>query len=641
MMRRTLLILMALALPLAARADLPQASLPAGSKVWQPLVEASEPAQEGRGVAFLAEALAQGAHALLPLPAGLATWRWPSGALTRECLSAILQYQGPIYFLPQDQPALDRAMARFPGISLGALSEPTDPMPLMALEGRPRLMLVENSSSISPLSKALAPWGLQPRLVSFSDVERAPQALLDPQQADLVAFSSPGWWDDFANPPSGPSRMKEPVLQALRSFVAQGGSAMFTDLAQWDLLKAWPGSVRLAPLGPYKASKFKALGKLKGGKLALAPFGVAADQLGSQAQSLTLLAQAKFSYGSGKPRLVAASYALTRLQDSKGLVFGQALHPFEQDDEAAFTARRLFLNSVLASMAWRSSLWDGSALKQPPLATALPSPSESPSPGDKPTGTASPSFSASPTATRTGTATKTLINTATSSATRSATPSPTLRPTLRPSPRPALPPPALQPRPSATSTATRTCTVSPLPTRALVRLTLPPLPPTATALPTARPWPTLAPTPRPRLKPRLKARAPKVRKRLNPTATFSATKTPTALPLLLPSSITPGIPRNALSGLHSAPEPFTTGGAYLYFSLKAPATVVARIYTSSGGAALRELPGSGWMLGSAQLYYDGLDAKGGQLAMGLYYWELEARFQDGHLERRYATFTRR
>jgi hypothetical protein len=641
MMRLASLILCALAMPLAASADLLQASLPAGSKVWQPLVEASEPAQEGRGVAFLAEALAQGAHALLPLPSGLSSWRSPGGALTRECLSAILQYQGPLYFLPQDQPALDRALARFPGLNLDALAEPTDPMALLALEGRPRLMLVENSSSISPLSKALAPWGLQPRLVSFSDVERAPQALLSPQQADLVAFSSPGWWDDFANPPSGPSRMKEPVVQALRSFVAEGGSAVFTDLAQWDLLKAWPGTVRLAPLGPYKASKFKALGRLKGGKLALAPFGVAADQLGSQAQSLTLLAQAKFSYGSGKPRLVAASYALTGLQDSKGLVFGQALHPFEQDDDAAFTARRLFLNTVLASMAWRSSLWDGSALKQAAPATALPSPSESPTPLDSPTSPGSPSPSASPTASLTGTGTKTLVKTATPSPSFSSTPSLTLWPTLRPTPRPALPAPTSKARPSATSTATRTFTASPLPTRALARPALPPLPPTATALPTPRPWPTLAPTPRPRLKPKARARSAVARKRLLLIATPSPTKTPTPLPLLLPSSITPGIPRNALSGLHSAPEPFTTGGAYLYFSLKAPATVMVRVYASSGGAALREVPGNGWMLGSAQIFYDGLNAKGGQLAMGLYYWEVEARFQDSHLERRYATFTRR
>jgi hypothetical protein len=79
----------------------------------------------------------------------------------------------------------------------------------------------------------------------------------------------------------------------------------------------------------------------------------------------------------------------------------------------------------------------------------------------------------------------------------------------------------------------------------------------------------------------------------------------------------------------------------LYFSLKAPATVMVRVYASSGGAALREVPGNGWMLGSAQIFYDGLNAKGGQLAMGLYYWEVEARFQDSHLERRYATFTRR
>jgi hypothetical protein len=632
-LRLLALILGALALPLAAPAAMLQASLPAGSRAWQPLVESSEPAQEGRGVAFLAEALAQGAHALLPLPAGLPAWQGPSGALTRDCLAALLQYQGPLYFLPQDQPALDRALARFPGASLEGLAEPSGPMPLLVLEGRPRLLLVENSSSISPLSKALAPWGLEPRLVSFSDVERAPQALLDPQQADLAAFSSPGWWDDFANPPSGPSRMKEPVVKALQAFVARGGSALFTDLAQWDLLKAWPGSVRLAPLGPYKASKFKALGRLKGGKLALAPFGVAADRLGFAAQSITLLAQAKFSYGSGKPRLVAASYAMAGLAGGKGLVFGQALHPFEQDDEAAFTARRLFLNMLLASMAARSRLWDGAAMKPALPATALASPSESPTPAGSPTSTLSPSPSASPSGSRTGTATGTAARTATLSATASATLSPTPRPTPRPAPRPAQAPPTPLPRPSATSTATRSFTATLLPTRAAARAWLPPLPPTATALPTPR----RAPKPRPRLK----ARAGQARQRPLRAATPSSTATPTPAPLLLPSSITPGIPRNALSGLHSAPEPFTSGGAYLYFSLKAPAMVVARVYAASGGAALREIRAQDWMLGSAQVFYDGRDAKGELLATGLYYWEVEARFQDGHLERRYATFTRR
>jgi hypothetical protein len=102
----------------------------------------------------------------------------------------------------------------------------------------------------------------------------------------------------------------------------------------------------------------------------------------------------------------------------------------------------------------------------------------------------------------------------------------------------------------------------------------------------------------------------------------------------------PGIPRNALGGLRSAPEPFGEGGVYLYFNLKAPAKMALRVYAASGGLALRELTSQGLMLGSSQVFYDGLDAAGKPLAIGLYYWVAEARFADGHAERRYATLTK-
>jgi hypothetical protein len=623
MMRSAFLILLFGALPLASRAAVFEAALPAGCQVWQPLVESSELGQEGRGVAFLAEALAQGAHALLPLPAGLSGYRDAEGRLSRECLSAIMQYQGPLYFPPQDQAALGRALARFPGLSLDALAEPAAPVPVVVLEGRPRIVLVENSSSIAPLSKALAPWGLQPRLVSFSEVERAPQGVLDPSQVDLVAFSSPGWWDDFANPPSGPSRMKDPVAKALRSFVAEGGNALFTDLAQWDLLRAWPGILKLSSLGPYKASSFKALGKLKGGKLALAPFGVAASWINPQAQPLTLLAQPKFSTGAGKPRKVLASYALIGPGgEGRGMVFGQALHPFEQDDEAAFTARRIFLNTLLATLASRGQLWDGRDLKPNAAATALPSPSQSPTSTRVFTKlpSATPSCSATSSRTPTFTSTATPIPSPTASLTPSSTP----RPTQRITPRATAVPPTVGVRSSASFTATRTATVTPVLARAVARL-----PPTPRPAPLAK---------APLVPPRPTSMAPPVKARRRASATPSATPVPTSRPL--PADLKPGIPRNALGGLRSAPEPFGEGGVYLYFNLKAPAKMALRVYAASGGLALRELTSQGLMLGSSQVFYDGLDAAGKPLAIGLYYWVAEARFADGHAERRYATLTK-
>jgi hypothetical protein len=209
-----------------------------------------------------------------------------------------------------------------------------------------RVLLVENSSSVTPLSKGLLAWGWRLKIVPFVDVEKEPGAWLDPAAYDVAFFSSPGWWQDFANPPSGPSRMPEEVVQAARKFVSSGGAAVFFDIAQWDLEKIWPKSFRLANLGPYRIDDFKGIGG--GGKLALAPFGVAVEKLYAK-DVARLFYQDLFPYPDGSEGRAEAGYAFPDPGQGTGFVAGFAFHPFEQDDTFGGRVRRALLNLMLVS----------------------------------------------------------------------------------------------------------------------------------------------------------------------------------------------------------------------------------------------------------------------------------------------------
>src|SRR5258708_4432753 len=132
-------------------------------------------------VAALARALASGKAVFLPLAAAAPETRW-----TGEGLELALGSQAP-FKIGGDAPA--------PGyVKRASVS---------------RLLLIENKSSVSPLSKQLPAWGWPFQAADFEQVEKAPKVWLDASTYDAVLFSSPGWWDNFSNPPSGPSRMTD------------------------------------------------------------------------------------------------------------------------------------------------------------------------------------------------------------------------------------------------------------------------------------------------------------------------------------------------------------------------------------------------------------------------------------------------
>jgi hypothetical protein len=509
--------------------------------------------------------------------------------------------------------------------------------------------LIENNSSVAPLSKSLQPWGWSPQVAGFAELEKAPKVWLDPTAYDVVVFSSPGWWQDFANPPSGPSRIPEAVAQAARTFVSGGGSALFFDIAQWDLEKIWPKSLRLESLGPYQLSDFKAAGRPGQGKLSLAQFGVLATQVKLKSQA-RLFFQPSFSFADGHDGPALAGYAFPDPDGGKGLVAGFAFHPFEQDDSLAGAARRFFLNLCLISGSERVAA-SGDQAQAEPSPTAEATEEEfltfPPTLTDSPTPVPTPM---PPTATASPTSIPTVIPTQVPTLVPS--PRPTNTPWPSPTPYPTSPssPPTLAPIPPAVPTAVPTLPPTVLPT--LPPTALPTLPPAAlpTVLSTRPPLvPTLAPpTPMPLptyvVPATLAPRAPEKIPTRVPTAVFQPKAK--ALPKISPTphnlhpallSPTSARIRDGIGCLESSPEPFHEGGVYIFFCLRHPATVRLKVFADKGSQVFAG-PEQFMQPGSHQVFFDATNDQGIMLKSGRYHYRLEARYDADDAEWRQSEF---
>ena len=616
--------------------------------------------------AFLARLLAQGGSTELRLPAKALPSHDAQGAWRPEPLEAALSAQGPLVFRG------DGAQAAA-GLAVQTLGAPPKRAGRWLVEqGLPRVVLVENSSSVSPLSQGLAQWHWPYTVRSFADVEADPAGVLDPAKADLVVISAPGWWGDFANPPGGPSRMGEPVAEAMRAYVRGGGAALFIDVAQWDLEKAWPQTLSLAPLGPNEVKKLDVGNGTRGG-ISLAPEGVAPDKLRRDG-SFRLIGDERFDYPDGRRRPIAAAYAMPDPGGGQGWVAGLAFHVFDQDGSLSAASRRILLNMLLLAGNRRLTIPGEPAAPTPPPANPSPSPTPSSPPTQAPTVAPSPLPTVLPTPA------------ATPWPTAVPTPWPTVRPTpaatLWPTAVPTMAPPVLPVLPNwPTATVWPSQTATPPPLPALPSPTPWPfrpqqrLRPRPTVWPTARPWPTLAPTPWPTLAP---TPWPILRPRwIRPTALptllpspqplfRSAGPFPTLAPTVglrvhysrsqraRPTAVPPGqqasalLPRptvvlaapvrNALGCLASAPEPFTDGGVYLQFCLRQPAQLRCVVYGPKGKVLWRSLVRA-TAPGQRQVYFGG-SIHGVDLSPGSYLFEVQARYADGMREIRQGTLTK-
>ena len=586
--------------------------------------------------AFLARLLKGGGAVYYRLPEDALPSRDAKGQWRPEPLQAALRSQVPLAFRGD----LDAASK--------GLQITTEPLPgddegrWLFAAGLPKVTLVEDNSTVSPLSKGLKAWNWPFESRTFAQVEADPRGALAAGSQDLVVFSSPGWWEDFANPPGGPSRMPKKVAEALRDFVRQGGSALFIDIAQWDLESAWPKSLDLVPLGPYQVSRLDLDGGGSGG-VSLAPVGDATDKLRAKG-AFRLLGSESFDYPDGGARPVYAAYAMPDPGGGQGWVAGLALHVFEQDEALAGKLRRLLLNLLLLSGNRRLSTQGEPKAPTPapasPTRTPRRSPTPSPTASDSPTTGPSATPSASPPPTAAPTAVPTPLPTAvptlrpTLAPTPLPLPLPTPRAALRATPLPALPTPRPTPPPVPTALPT---TPAPRPTpRPIVTLARPtPLltlaPPTARPTPRPTTVPTRHPTPRPaKLSARSKRRIPTVE---------AATPLPTEIPSPRPTVVLEQGSKNSLGCLETAPEPFGEGGVYLKFCLARASKAQVRVYDSQG-RPLWQSPLATLEAGNQQVHFDGR-ANGHDLVPGRYLWEVRVVHPDGHAEERQGALTRK
>jgi hypothetical protein len=518
--------------------------------------------------------------------------RWQAGAL-----QAALRSQGPLVLSGDTEGA-----AAGLNVDLGPVSGKSGPW--ISTQGLPEVTLIQDSSTVSPLSKGLDSWKWPYRAVSFADVEADPRGVLDLSHCDLIIFSSPGWWDDFANPPGGPSRLPKKVAEALQNFVRQGGSALFIDIAQWDLERTWPKTLSLDPLGPYKVSQLKLAGSVSGG-VSLAPVGVATDRLRSK-EAFGLLGSDSFAFPDGGTRPLYAAYAMPDPSGGQGWVAGLALHVFEQDESLAPRIRRLFLNLLLLSGQRRLSAPAEPAVAAPPTAPT-PAPTFAPVPTTIP--------SPMPTA-------KPPLPVPFVTAATLPTPFPTqvIRAIPSPGPLPTMIPPTPWPSPSAV----RVSAAKALPTPTVVPARVPTVLAVVRSVRLPTPLPTRA----------LPSSVPS-------PARFQATPAPSPL-----ATAGPGVEikagdgvKNALGCMASAPEPFAEGGVYLQFCLRHSAKVQVTVFDAKGHALWHSAAAS-LGAGNHQVFFDGR-VGGRAIVPGRYLWEARAEDESGRAESRQESLTRR
>jgi hypothetical protein len=324
---------------------------------------------------FVAQVLNSGGRLLLALPKDVDKLLGDSG-LEKEAARALLSSQGPYYFLQQDRALIEAAKIMFPKVKLDTLNDDKGPQLVLLSKGLPRTAVIEEAaSSISPLSVGLRKQFWPYTSLGFDKIEASPGGWMDARRYDFVSLSSPGWWYNFAGPPSGPSRMGTAVSYALRNYVSSGGTAYFCDLAQWDLEKAWPGSINLDSLGPTKSRLFNLGDSDKSVALYMAMVGTAVTKL-KPPDAFVLLSAPKYAFPEGKPRQAIAAYGFRDPSNGAGLIYGQGFHSFDQDDDAGGVAvRNLLMDLMVISGRRRLSAWDGvgqPVKAQSPVPTSLP-----------------------------------------------------------------------------------------------------------------------------------------------------------------------------------------------------------------------------------------------------------------------------
>jgi hypothetical protein len=95
-----------------------------------------------------------------------------------------------------------------------------------------------------------------------------------------------------------------------------------------------------------------------------------------------------------------------------------------------------------------------------------------------------------------------------------------------------------------------------------------------------------------------------------------------------------------LGCLNNSPQPFKRVGTYVYFCIKAPATIQFSVF-DSGGKQIRSFDAGSFPPGeNNQLFFNGLDDAGNALKPGDYLYTIRARDSKGGEEVRNATFTR-
>lgn len=97
--------------------------------------------------------------------------------------------------------------------------------------------------------------------------------------------------------------------------------------------------------------------------------------------------------------------------------------------------------------------------------------------------------------------------------------------------------------------------------------------------------------------------------------------------------------RLTLGCLENSPEPFKRGGTFVWFCVDEPCELTLVVFRESGGAALRTMEAGHFRPGKGQLFFNGLDDRGGALPPGTYLYELRAKGK-GVLQSRNSRFSK-
>ncbi|MCK5547854.1 MAG: hypothetical protein KAI64_02500, partial [Thermoplasmata archaeon] len=150
---------------------------------------------------------------------------------------------GPILIWKEFRPVVELVKESFPTVTLDTLREVFVSTNVLAIEEPTDILIVKGNYNWGMTEVLLDDMAIPYGIIGHRDLESNRTVMFD---YNLVVDDCPGWWHD---------NISDGMVADFRSFVSDGGNAIFTDISILDAKKIFPGyfSTKVSVTGTMKS----------------------------------------------------------------------------------------------------------------------------------------------------------------------------------------------------------------------------------------------------------------------------------------------------------------------------------------------------------------------------------------------------